>query len=58
MQIIDTDVKICVDRAEKTYPELVEIIYWFNDNRELVMPEEDIVMWGLIKNGETIVSPK
>ena len=55
MQIIDTDVETCVDRAEKTYPELADIIHWFNDNRDLVTPEEDITLWGLIKNGEVIM---
>lgn len=54
MQIIDTDVEICVDRAEKTYPELVDIIHWFHENRELIMPEEDIALWGMIKNGEPL----
>jgi hypothetical protein len=55
MQIIDTDVEICKDRAEKTYPELIPIIDWFANNRDLIESDEDIKVLGLIKNGEIVV---
>jgi predicted kinase len=48
IQSIDTDVEICKDRAEKTYPELVPIIDWFAENREVIQPDEDIKLWSLI----------
>jgi predicted kinase len=54
MQIIDTDANTCENRAIDTYPELVPVIRWFHNNRELVH-NEDIKLYGLIKNGEVIV---
>jgi predicted kinase len=55
IQIIDTDVEICKDRAEKTYPELIKIIDWFNEHKDLVDVDEDIKVWGLIKNGKILI---
>jgi len=55
MQIINTDIDICENRARDTFPELVPIIQWFNNHRELVH-NEDIKLYGIIKNGEVVCS--
>ena len=54
VQIIDTDRETCKDRAEKTYPELVEIIDWFADNVDMIQPEENIKVYGIINNGQVL----
>jgi len=56
VQIIHTDVDVCIQRAMDTYPELVPIIQWFNDYKEPIDVEtEDIEIWGEIRNGLVIV---
>jgi len=56
VQIIDTDVEVCKQRALETYPELEPIIDWFYEHKEPIDVEhEDIEIWGEIRNGQVIV---
>lgn len=45
VQYIDTDIETCKERARKTYPELVDIIDWFDRNKEVILTYEDIKLW-------------
>ncbi|MGV9103858.1 MAG: AAA family ATPase [Candidatus Thorarchaeota archaeon] len=41
----DTSLEVCCKRAEESYPALVDMIHWINDQWEPIQSEENITLW-------------